>query len=482
MRKFATFFKFERIFLINMFEKETYIRRRDELKRLVGSGLVLLFGNNEAPANYPANGYAPFRQDSSFLYYFGQHRDALVGVIDVDNNQEMLIGDDIDIEDIVWMGFVPSVSDLASQVGISRTAPMKELKIIVKKAQSEKRQIHFLPPYRHDTMITIMDLLGIHPSQQKESASLQLIRAVVKMRATKEPQEIEAIERACDVGYAMHTTAQLLIKPGVTERFIGGQVDGIARSLAQGVSFATIFSQHGEIMHGNPSDAPLEAGRLALCDAGCELDDYCSDNTRTMPVSGKFTQKQLEIYSIVEQCHDYVLDVAKPGVRYADVHFAVCRLMTERLKELGLMKGDTEEAVRAGAHAMFLPHGLGHMMGMDVHDMEGLGQIHVGFDEETRPNLEQFGTNCLRMGRKLEEGFVVTDEPGIYFIPHLIDLWRKEGHCKEFLNFDLLETYKDFGGIRIEDDLLITKDGCRFLGSKRIPYHPTELENFMNKN
>ena len=482
MRKFATFFKFERIFLINMFEKETYIRRRDELKRLVGSGLVLLFGNNEAPANYPANGYAPFRQDSSFLYYFGQHRDALVGVIDVDNNQEMLIGDDIDIEDIVWMGFVPSVSDLASQVGISRTAPMKELKTIVKKAQSEKRQIHFLPPYRHDTMITIMDLLGIHPSQQKESASLQLIRAVVKMRATKEPQEIEAIERACDVGYAMHTTAQLLIKPGVTERFIGGQVDGIARSLAQGVSFATIFSQHGEIMHGNPSDAPLEAGRLALCDAGCELDDYCSDNTRTMPVSGKFTQKQLEIYSIVEQCHDYVLDVAKPGVRYADVHVAVCRLMTERLKELGLMKGDTEEAVRAGAHAMFLPHGLGHMMGMDVHDMEGLGQIHVGFDEETRPNLEQFGTNCLRMGRKLEEGFVVTDEPGIYFIPHLIDLWRKEGHCKEFLNFDLLETYKDFGGIRIEDDLLITKDGCRFLGSKRIPYHPTELENFMNKN
>ena len=445
MRKFATFFKFERIFLINMFEKETYIRRRDELKRLVGSGLVLLFGNNEAPANYPANGYAPFRQDSSFLYYFGQHRDALVGVIDVDNNQEMLIGDDIDIEDIVWMGFVPSVSDLASQVGISRTAPMKELKTIVKKAQSEKRQIHFLPPYRHDTMITIMDLLGIHPSQQKESASLQLIRAVVKMRATKEPQEIEAIERACDVGYAMHTTAQLLIKPGVTERFIGGQVDGIARSLAQGVSFATIFSQHGEIMHGNPSDAPLEAGRLALCDAGCELDDYCSDNTRTMPVSGKFTQKQLEIYSIVEQCHDYVLDVAKPGVRYADVHCAVCRLMTERLKELGLMKGDTEEAVRAGAHAMFLPHGLGHMMGMDVHDMEGLGQIHVGFDEETRPNLEQFGTNCLRMGRKLEEGFVVTDEPGIYFIPHLIDLWRKEGHCKEFLNFDLLETYKDFG-------------------------------------
>ena len=464
-----------------MFSKDTYIRRRQELKKLVGKGVIILFGNNESPANYPANSYAPMRQDSSFLYYFGQHRDGLVGVIDIDNDEEWLFGDDIDVEDIVWMGYTPSVADLAAEVGISKTAPMKDLAEMINSQWSLLNK-HFLPPYRFDTKIQIMDLLGIHASEQKEKASLALIQAVVKMRSTKEAQEIEAIERACDVGYAMHTTAQLLIRPGVTERFIGGQVDGIARSLAQGVSFATIFSQHGEIMHGNPSDAKLEAGRLALCDAGCELDDYCSDNTRTMPVNGKFSQRQLEIYSIVEACHDYVLEVAKPGVKYMDVHFAVCRLMTERLIELGLMKGDTDEAVRAGAHAMFLPHGLGHMMGMDVHDMEGLGQIYVGFDEETRPNLEQFGTNCLRMGRKLEEGFVLTDEPGIYFIPALIDDWKASGHCKEFINFDKLETYKDFGGIRIEDDILITKDGCRFLGTKRIPYHPQELEAFMATN
>ena len=462
-----------------MFTKETYIRRRAELKKLVGEGVIVLFGNNDAPCNYPANCYAPMRQDSSFLYYFGQHRDGLVGVIDIDHDEEMLFGDDIDVEDIVWMGFTPSVADLAAEVGVSKTAPMAQLTSYIKRQTSK---IHYLPPYRFDTKIQIMDLLGIHPSQQKEKASLALIQAVVKMRSTKEAQEIEAIDRACDVGYAMHTTAQLLIKPGVTERFIGGQVDGIARSLANQVSFATIFSQHGEIMHGNPSEAKLEDGRLVLCDAGCELDDYCSDHTRTMPVNGKFTQRQLEIYSIVEACHDYVLEVAKPGVKYFDVHMAVCRMMTDRLKELGLMKGDTEEAVKAGAHAMFLPHGLGHMMGMDVHDMEGLGQIYVGFDEETRPNLEQFGTNCLRMGRRLQEGFVVTDEPGIYFIPQLIDEWKASGHCKVFLNFDKLETYKDFGGIRIEDDVLITKDGCRFLGQKRIPYHPKELEEFMARN
>ena len=461
-----------------MFSKDTYIRRRAELKRLVGNGVIILFGNNESPANYPANAYAPMRQDSSFLYYFGQHREGLVGVIDIDNDQEWLFGDDIDVEDIVWMGYTPSVSDLAAEVGIVMTAPMSQLSEMLN-GQWATASKHFLPPYRFDTKIQIMDLLGVHPNEQKEKASLPLIKAVVKMRSTKEPQEIEAIEKACAVGYKMHTTAQRLINQGVTERYIGGQVDGIARSLAQGVSFATIFTQHGEIMHGCPSDAPLEDGRLALCDAGCELDDYCSDNTRTMPVSGKFTQKQLEIYRIVEECHDYVLQVAKPGVKYADVHFAVCRLMAERLKELGLMKGDLDEAVRQGAHAMFLPHGLGHMMGMDVHDMEGLGQIYVGFDDETRPNLEQFGTNCLRMGRRLQEGFVVTDEPGIYFIPHLIDLWRSEGHCKDFLNFDLLEQYKDFGGIRIEDDLLITSDGCRFMGEQRIPYHPAELEEFM---
>ena len=463
-----------------MFSKNTYIQRRAELKKLVGEGVIVLFGNNEAPYNYPANGYTPFRQDSTFLYYFGQHRDGLVGVIDIDNDEEWLLGDDIDVEDIVWMGYTPSVADLAAEVGISKIAPMKSLSSLLSPLSS--RTIHFLPPYRHDTILQLQGLGLLPQGGSREGASLPLIKAVVKMRATKSAEEIAYIEAACDVGYVMHTTAQMLIKPGVTERFVAGQVDGIARSLAQGNSFGTIFSQHGEIMHGSPSDAPLEDGRLVLCDAGCELNDYCSDHTRTMPVNGRFTQRQLEIYSIVEACHDYVLEVAKPGVKYQDVHFAVCRLMTERLKELGLMKGDTDEAVAAGAHAMFLPHGLGHMMGMDVHDMEGLGQIYVGFDDETRPNLEQFGTNCLRMGRRLEPGFVVTDEPGIYFIPHLIDLWRKEGHCQEFLNFDKLETYKDFGGIRIEDDLLITADGCRFMGSKRIPYHPAELEEFMKRS
>lgn len=464
-----------------MFDKQTYVNRRARLRSLVNDGIIIIFGNNESPCNYPSNGYYPFRQDSSFLYYFGLNRDGLVGVIDIDNNSETVFGNDIDIEDIVWYGSVDSVHDLAAQVGVEHTAPMRALKNTCNEALRQKRRIHFLPPYRHDIKIQIFDL--IHPVQQKEAASMELIKAVVSMRSVKEQQEIEELERAAEIGYLMHTTAMRLTRPGVTEKFVGGQVDGIAHSYGAMTSFPTIYSQHGEIMHGNPSMSVLQAGRLALCDAGAEtINNYCSDNTRTMPVSGTFTQRQLEIYSIVEACHDHVLEVAKPGVKYFDVHLAVCRLMTERLKELGLMKGDTDEAVAAGAHAMFLPHGLGHMMGMDVHDMEGLGQTNVGFDEETRPNLEQFGTNALRMGRRLQKGFVVTDEPGIYFIPALIDEWKADGHCKEFINFDLLETYKDFGGIRIEDDILITEDGCRFIGEKRIPYHPKDVEAFMQNN
>lgn len=464
-----------------MFGKKTYKERRTALKKLVGSGVIVMFGNNESPCNFTANGYYPFRQDSSFLYFFGLNRDGLAGVIDIDNDTETLVGDDISIDDIVWYGSVDSIKDMAGKTGIANTAKMAELQNIINKVQQEHRQIHFLPPYRYDIMLQIYDLLGIHPGKQKAAASMKLIKAVVKLRSTKSEEEIEELERAAVIGYKMHTTAMKLTKPGVTEKYVGGHVDGIANSYGAMVSFPTIFSQHGEIMHGNPSMNILESGRLALCDAGAEtINNYCSDNTRTYPVNGKFTSRQLDIYKVVEECHDMTLKLAKPGIKYADVHFAICKNIFNRMKELGLAKGNTEDAVKAGAHAMFLPHGLGHMMGMDVHDMESLDQINVGFDDEVRPNLEQFGTNALRMGRRLEEGFVVTDEPGIYFIPQLIDEWRASGHCKDYLKFDKLEQYKDFGGIRIEDDILITKDGCRIVGKDIIPYHPADVEAFMS--
>jgi Xaa-Pro dipeptidase len=356
------------------------------------------------------------------------------------------------------------------------------LRDIVEAAKAKDQTIHFLPPYRHDHQILLEDLLGIKPAEQRDKASLPLIKAFVDLRSTKSEEEIKEIERACAIGRKMHITAMKLCQPGVTEHFIGGMISGIAEAFGAMVSFQSIVSMHGEVMHGYPEDRHLEAGRLMLCDAGAEtVNHYCSDNTRTTPISGKYTNRQKEIYTIVEECHDLALRTARPGVLWYDVHMEVCKHIIDRLKELGLMRGDTEEAAKAGAHALFLPHGLGHMMGMDVHDMEALGQQYVGYDDEIQPST-QFGTASLRMGRRLQKGFVVTDEPGIYFIPALIDLWKKNGTNAEFLNFNAIEKYKDFGGIRIEDDLLITDDGARILGKDIIPYHINDVEDFLAKN
>ena len=461
-----------------LFSQQTYVERRKQLRELVGDGIVILFGNNNSPMNYPNNTYK-FRQDSSFLYFVGQHREGLTLAIDCNSGKEILFGDEVSIDDIVWYGKVKSAAEMAEESGISELRPMAKLADLV--AEAKGRTIHYLPPYRHENMMVIERLLGIKAEEQKARASVTLIKAIVKLRSIKSEEEIAELERAAAIGYKMHTTAmQLVTKPGMTEAYISGVLEGIAASLGSITSFGNIVTMHGEIMHGCPSPRALEQGRLLLVDAGAEtFEHYCSDNTRTMPISGKFTQKQREIIDIVADCHDLALTFAKPGLRWYDTHMAVCRLMTERLKEIGLMRGDTDEAVAAGAHALFMPHGLGHMMGMDVHDMEGLGQTYVGFDDEVRPNLEQFGTNCLRCGRRLQEGWVMTDEPGIYIIPALIDDWKARGHCAEFLNFDVLETYKDFGGIRIEDDILITADGCRFLGKERIPYHIDDVEQYV---
>ena len=463
-----------------MFSKEIYVQRRTELKKLVGEGLILLFGNNDSPNNYPANTYH-FRQDSCFLYYIGLKREGLAAIIDIDNDQEYVFGNDIDINDIIWTGYVPSVKELAAQSGISHTAPMNQLKVMVDAAQTKGQTIHFLPQYRHDLMIQLSDLVGIHPLQSREKASVALIKAIVSMRSVKKPEEIEELRKASEIGYMMHTTAMKLCAPGVTEKHIAGVIEGIAMSYGDGVSFQAILSTHGEIQHGFPSFTPLEPGRLMLCDAGAETsENYCSDHTRVTPVSGTFTPRQRDIYAAVEAAHDWVIANSKPGVKWLDIHLGSARVMTEHLKAIGLMKGDTEEAVQVGAHAMFSPCGLGHMMGMDVHDMEGLGQNYLGYDDEVQPS-SQFGLCNLRCGRRLQEGFIMTDEPGLYIIPHLIDLWRSEKKFTQFINYDALDSWRDFGGIRLEDDILITKDGCQMIGDKVIPYHIDDVEAFIQK-
>lgn len=465
-----------------MFSKEIYVQRRKKLMQEVGSGVILLFGNSDVPYNYPDNTYH-FRQDSTFRYYFGLNEPMMVGVLDIDNQEEYIFANDVDIDDIIWTGPMPLVKDMAASVGVSHTGTYAEAGKWLKKAKDSNRQIHFIKPYRSFTILQLNDMLGLAPSEIANKASHKLVLAIIKQRNKKAPEEIEQLDLAFQIGYKMHTAAQQLCKPGESEQHIAGVMEGIALSYGSGLSFPTILTQHGEVLHNHKPNHILEDGKLMLVDAGAENNEgYCSDHTRTSPVSGKFSQRQKEVYQIVVDCHDYALTVAKPGNTWKQVHLDTCKVMAQGLKDLGLMKGDVNEAVAAGAHALFMPHGLGHMMGLDVHDMENLGQQYVGYDEEVRPS-SQFGLASLRMGRKLEEGFVITDEPGIYFIPDLIDLWKNEHKHEAFLNYKAIEKYKDFGGIRIEDDVIITDTGSRFCGDKVIPYHVDELEEYLaNRN
>ena len=461
-----------------MFNKEIYIQRRDKLMKSVGSGIILLYGNADVPYNYADNTYH-FRQDSTFRYFFGLDVPLMVGILDVDNHEEYLFADDVDINDIIWTGPMPSVKDMAESAGIYKTGSYEEAGKFLKKAQTSDRQIHYIKPYRSFMLVQLHHMLGLSISEISEHASHKLVMAIIKLRSKKEPVEIAELDKAFEIGYLMHTAAQQLCKPGQKEQYIAGVMEGIAKSYGIGLSFPTILTQHGEVLHNHKPNHILESGKLMLVDAGAENNEgYCSDHTRTSPVSGKFTQRQKEVYQIVVDAHDYALTVAKPGNTWKQVHLDACKVIAQGLKNLGLMKGNIEDAVAEGAHALFMPHGLGHMMGLDVHDMENLGQQFVGYDDEIRPS-SQFGLSSLRMGRRLEEGFVITDEPGIYFIPDLIDLWKSQGLHTDFLNYEAIEKYKYFGGIRIEDDVIITAEGSRFCGDKVIPYHVDELEEYL---
>ena len=461
-----------------MFEKQVYISRRQRLLEKVGDGIILLLGNSEASCNYLDNQYQ-FRQDSSFLYFFGLDHPDLAAVIDTETGEATIFGDDVTIDDIIWMGPQPLLADRAAEVGVSRTAPFAKLADCLQAARRKGRTIHFLPAYRNHNKILLNNLLGIGFDEMKAAASEQLIKAVVALRLIKEPCEIEEIDKACNLGYAMHLTAMKMMRLGMVEQELVGVMEGVCKSGGVMTSFPTILSQRGETLHNHMHDAVLTEGNLCVIDAGVEIaSHYCSDNTRTLPTGGKFTQKQKDIYEIVLTANDYAREASRPGVTYRDVHLGAAKIIVQGLMNLGLVHGDVDEMVAAGVQGLFMPHGLGHNMGLDVHDMEDLGENYVGYDpDQTR--AKQLGLGSLRMARRLVPGHVITDEPGIYFIPALIEKWKNEGHNAQYIDFARLESYYDFGGIRLEDDLLITPSGARILGAKRLPITVKEIEETM---
>jgi Xaa-Pro aminopeptidase len=448
-----------------MFSKEIYIQRREKLRKSVGTGLVLLLGNDESPMNYYDNGYH-FRQDSSFLYFFGLNHPFLAAVLDCDSGVDKIFGNDLTVEDFVWMGPQPTIANQSLQVGITQTGDLSTLNVLLDEARAKGQKIHFLPPYRSENKIKLFEWLGIHPNESKAMASLELLKGVVNQRNYKSAEEIIEIRKACDVSVDMHTLSMRMAKPGISEASIAAAVHEVALASGGQIAFPIIATINGQTLHNHYHGNILKDGDLFLLDAGAETTmGYAGDLSSTTPVNGKFTARQKEIYSICLDSHNTSISMLKPGIPFKEVYFESAKVIIRGLKDLGLMKGNVDDAVANGAHALFFPCGLGHMMGLDVHDMEDLGEVNVGYDGE--PKSTQFGLKSLRLGRKLEPGFVFTIEPGIYFIPELIDQWRAKNHNADYINYDKVAEYKTFGGLRNEENFLITAEGCELLGKPK---------------
>ena len=456
-----------------MFAKETYQQRRARLRKDVGNGVILLLGNDECGMNYADNTYH-YRQDSTFLYFFGLNYAGLSAVIDVEEEREIIFGDELTIDSIVWMGTQPTIKEKSEKVGVKETMPLAKLKDYLDAAAAKGRKIHYLPPYRAEHNVKLFELLGIVPTQQKEKQSIELVKAVVAQRNYKSDEEVAQIEHAVNITADMHINAMKYARPGMMEYEVAAIVAKTALEQGGELSFPIIATINGQTLHNHYHGNKIKSGDLFLLDAGAENEMcYCGDMSSTFPVDKTFTTRQKEIYQIALDSHIAAVDMLKPGVMFRDVYYRSAETIVEGMKAMGFMKGDTKEAVRAGAHALFFQCGLGHMMGMDVHDMENLGEVWVGYDGE--PKSTQFGIKSLRLARKLEPGFVITIEPGIYFIPELIDMWKADKKFEQYINYDKVETYKDFGGIRNEEDFVITADGARLLG-KPVPKTIEEVE------
>jgi len=450
-----------------MFNIDIYKERRNVLKKAVGKGLIVLFGNEEVGMNYKDNTYH-FRQDSSFLYFFGLDKPNLAAIINIDDDHEILLGNEPTIDDIVWMGTQPSIKEVAAKTGIDKVEALGVLGDLVKKQLTIGQTIHYLPPYRSETIIRLSEILGIPFSQVKEQASVDLIKAVVAQRSYKSDFEIAEINKAVNISNEMHLAAIRYSKEGVSEKYVAGILEGMALSAGGNIAYPVIYTVNGQTLHNHPTSNQLKKGQMVLCDTGAETAmHYAGDLTRTFPVDQNFTALQKEVYEIVLKAEEAAANALRPGIRFLDVHYIACEKLVDGLKGLGLMKGDAKEAVNAGAHTLFFQCGLGHMMGLDVHDMEDLGEQYVGYTEAIVKSKE-FGLKSLRLGRELEAGFVLTVEPGLYFIPELMDKWQAKGKLRDFINYDKLSAFRDFGGARVEENFLITNSGYQLLGEPLI--------------
>jgi len=462
---------------VTVMDRAVFADRRANLAERMGDGLILLPGNELSPMNYAENHYG-FRQDGSFRYYFGLNLPALAGILDANTGEATLFGHEPTIDDVVWTGPQPSFQDLAASVGVRNTASPASLASHLEGAMSAGRSIHYLPQYRPENRLSFESLLKVPAAAVHDRASRDLMEAVIAQRLVKSDAEVAEMERAIEVSREMHLLAMRTVRPGLWEREVAGRVRGEALAAGADIAFPIIFSVHGEVLHNHSWVNRMEDGDLVVHDSGAVTDTgYCSDVTRTLPVSGRFDARQRVVYEAVLGAQLAAIEAMMPGVPFRDVHLVAAREIASALTDIGLMKGDPAEAVENGAHALFMPHGLGHMIGVDVHDGEAIDENLVGYGDGFERS-KQFGLSSLRLARPLAPGWVVTVEPGTYFIPELIQRWRAAGTCAEFIDYDKLESWEGLGGVRIEDDVLVTDQAHRVLGPP-IPKHPDDVETVM---
>ena len=448
-----------------MFSKKTYTERRRILKEKVGKGIILLFGNEDSPMNYTDNTYH-FRQDSTFLYYYGIQHPGLAAIIDIENDNEIIFGDDFTIDDIVFMGPKPTIVERAELCGVANVQPVNKLEEVLDSFRKKGNQIHYLPLYRPENKIRLFEILGIAPKEVANKFSLDLVKAVVSQREIKTEEEIAQIHQAVNVTVDMHVAAMKFAKPGITEAQVTAEIYKIAIAAGGNISFPIIATINGQTLHNHYHGNVLKEGDLFLIDAGFENEmAYAGDLSSTVPVSKKFTSVQREIYQLSLDSHQAAIDAAQLNKPFKNVHIAASKTIFDGLKSMGLTKGNADDAFEAGAHALFFPCGTGHMMGLDVHDMEDLGEVWVGYDGQ--PKSTQFGLKSLRFAKPIQPGHVFTIEPGIYFIPELMDLWRSQNKFNDFINWDEVYKYRNFGGIRNEEDFVMTENGARLLGKPK---------------
>lgn len=463
-----------------MFSNSIYIKRRELLKSKFNAGILLFLGNSESPMNYRDNTYH-FRQDSTFLYYFGVNEPNLSAVIDLDSGKEIIFGAEMTLDELVWMGRQRPLKEKCRDSGIIEVEAPATLKNYIEQSRSQGRLIHFLPPYRAENEIKLSGLLQLDIDKLKANSSVDFIKAVVAQRSIKSAEELVELDKAAAISADIHLMVMQTTRPGMYEREVAAAIHQAALAFGGNLAYPVILTVRGEILHNHYHGNLLQEGQLVLNDSGVETSmGYAGDLTRTFPVAKRFTNEQSDIYEIVLNAYRDASIMLAPGTKYLDIHFQACKSLVNGLKDIGLMRGNTEDAVAVGAHTLFFQCGTGHMMGLDVHDMEDLGEEYVGYSEELQKNTSQFGLKSLRLAKELQPGFVVTVEPGIYFNNELIDRYAASNLYSEFLDYNKIQHYRNFGGIRIEDNFVVQDAGSRMLG-KHLANTIAEIEDIRER-